>query len=139
MATLLSVLLLLLEAFSLVQSLPLAPPVCPPYGQFYKQRHLDNQSVGIHHLSYQRPDAQCRKFYSQEVEDVISRMHRKIADPDLFRLFENSYPNTLDTTVLWTGFAYANGSKTRHTDKDLAFVITGDMYAQRYSVLICWD
>ncbi|KAL8746177.1 MAG: hypothetical protein Q9190_001760, partial [Brigantiaea leucoxantha] len=52
-----------------------------------------------------------------------------IADPDLFRLFENSYPNTLDTAVLWSGFAFANGVGPPYSDEDLAFVITGDINA----------
>lgn len=45
-------------------------------------------------------------------------MKSKIKDPDLYRLFENSYPNTVDTAIKWKG--YANG-----TDEELTFVITG--------------
>ena len=54
-------------------------------------------------------------------------MRTKILDPDLFRLFENALPNTLDTAVKWKGFAWDNGTKGQETDEDLAFVITGDM------------
>ena len=32
----------------------------------------------------------CRTFTSQAVEDAITQMNSTIADPDLFRLFENS-------------------------------------------------
>ena len=122
-------LVLLIAAFLAVQSLPIGPSVCPPYGQFSKERHLGNLSAGVYQLPYQRPDPPCRKFYVQEVEDTILRMRDEIQDPDLYRLFENAYPNTLDTAILWTGFAYDNESETKYTDEDLAFVITGDMYA----------
>ena len=71
----------------------------------------------------------CRTFYSEEVEEAIERLRPKIADPDLFRLFENAFPNTLDTAVKWKGFAWKDGEKGVETDEDLAFVITGDMYA----------
>ncbi|KAL9577330.1 MAG: hypothetical protein Q9212_006430 [Teloschistes hypoglaucus] len=76
-----------------------------------------------------RPVEKCRKFQSAVLEETIARLHKKIADPDLFRLFENAYPNTLDTAVLWTGFAWENGSTSTFTDEDLAFVITGDINA----------
>ncbi|KAG9004221.1 hypothetical protein FRB94_002577 [Tulasnella sp. JGI-2019a] len=45
---------------------------------------------------------------------VIAKMKKIIKDPDLARLFENTYPNTLDTTV-----KYFDDSKTS------AFIITG--------------
>ncbi|KAL1988721.1 hypothetical protein VTN96DRAFT_8421 [Rasamsonia emersonii] len=69
-----------------------------------------------------RPPPECRTFVSPEVEQTIARMKRTIADPDLFRLFENSWPNTLDTTIKWRG--HAEGS-----DEELCFVITGDIDA----------
>lgn len=115
-----------------VHSAPLKPPVCPQYSEFAKQRHPGNLSAGIHQLPYQRPEIRCRKFFSQEVEDTILRMKDEIEDPDLFRLFENAYPNTLDTAILWTGFAYTDASNTSYSDEDLAFVITGDMQASRF-------
>lgn len=31
-----------------------------------------------------------------------------IKDPDLYRLFENSFPNSLDTAVKWKGYAVDN-------------------------------
>lgn len=100
---------------------------CPAYGDHSRQRHEGNRSTGLHELPYQRPPIHCRKFTSPEVEESIIDLKRGIQDPDLFRLFENAYPNTLDTAILWTGFAFEKGSETRYTDEDLAFVITGDM------------
>lgn len=39
-----------------------------------------------------------------EVEDVILRkMTSAIGDPDLYRLFQNTWPNTVDTTIKWHG------------------------------------
>ncbi|KAL1968048.1 hypothetical protein VTN77DRAFT_2177 [Rasamsonia byssochlamydoides] len=79
-------------------------------------------STGRYNLSSMRPPPECRTFTSPEVEQTISRMKGVIADPDLFRLFENSWPNTLDTTIKWRG--YADG-----TDEELCFLITGDIDA----------
>ena len=116
--------------FPITQSIPLPVserPTCPHYGSHAKQRHEGNRSIGLHELPYQRPSIECRTFLSPDVEESILRLKGKIHDPDLFRLFENAFPNTLDTAILWTGFAYEKGSETKHTDEDLAFVITGDM------------
>ncbi|KAL8765710.1 MAG: hypothetical protein Q9194_006483 [Teloschistes cf. exilis] len=104
-------------------------PSCPRYDDYAKHRDHEPYSQGKRHLPYQRPVEKCRKFYSPVLEETIARLHNKIADPDLFRLFENAYPNTLDTAVLWTGFAWENGSTSTFTDEDLAFVITGDINA----------
>jgi hypothetical protein len=60
-----------------------------------------------------------RKFTSQAVEEAIQRMHKTIRDPELVWLFENCFPNTLDTTVQ---FSTANGQPD-------TFVITGDIDA----------
>lgn len=95
---------------------------CPDYSSYSRQRH-EPFSTGVYNLSYQRPSPACRTFNSSVVEDVISRVQTVITDPDLFRLFENSYPNTLDTAIKWKGFA-ANNS-----EEDLCFIITGDINA----------
>src|SRR4029078_10195605 len=47
----------------------------------------------------QRPPAAERKFTSEAVEGKIQEVKKAIADPQLAWLFENCYPNTLDTTV----------------------------------------
>lgn len=69
-----------------------------------------------------RPTPDCRTFVSTDVEDTITRMEDVIRDPDLYRLFQNSFPSTLDTAIRWKG--YASG-----TDEELTFIITGDINA----------
>ena len=66
---------------------------------------------------------ECRTFTSQGVEDTITRMKTTIKDPDLYRLFENAYPNTLDTAIKWKGYAADNA------EEELTFIITGDINA----------
>jgi hypothetical protein len=46
-----------------------------------------------------RPPVAQRAFISDAVEDTIVRVKRIIRNPRLTTLFENCYPNTLDTTV----------------------------------------
>ena len=50
-------------------------------------------------LVTRRPRESERKFRSAGVEAYLQAMQRKIADPELRWLFENCFPNTLDTTV----------------------------------------
>jgi uncharacterized protein len=99
----------------------IASAQCPDYSDFSKQ-HNAPFSTGAYNLSYQRPSAECRTFKSQDVEDIILKFKNIIKDPDLYRLFENTYPNTLDTAIKWKG--NADG-----TDEELTFVITGDINA----------
>ena len=95
---------------------------CPDYSQ-YSQQLNPPLSSGKYKLAYQRPAPACRTFNSPVVEAAISSMQSVIKDPDLFRLFQNSYPNTLDTAVKWKGFA-ANSA-----NEELTFLITGDINA----------
>lgn len=95
---------------------------CPNYSYHSQQRH-EPFSPGAYSLSYMRPDPACRTFNSSSVEQAITRVNDTIYDPDLFRLFENTYPSTLDTAIRWKGVA-ANNS-----DEELVFVITGDINA----------
>ena len=127
--------LLLLSSWS-SRRCTLAAPIpdqhtCPRYDDYARLRDHPPFSEGRFRLPYQRPVKECRKFSVPLVEETIERLRGKITDPDLFRLFENAYPNTLDTAVLWTGFAWENWeNETEHgrsTEEDLAFVITGDM------------
>ncbi|MDQ6889095.1 MAG: glycoside hydrolase family 125 protein [Bacteroidota bacterium] len=66
-----------------------------------------------------RPPVADRKFTSKAVEETISKTKKQIADPELAWLFENCFPNTLDTTV---DFEMMDG-------KPDTYVITGDIDA----------
>ena len=66
-----------------------------------------------------RPDKAKRHFMSDAVEKVIVQTKKKLKDPKLSWMFENCFPNTLDTTV---DFGMKNG-------KPDTFVITGDILA----------
>ncbi|MCI2243347.1 glycoside hydrolase family 125 protein [Xanthomonas sp. PPL568] len=70
-------------------------------------------------LPSKRPPPGKRRFVSAAVERQLRTVKAGIADPRLAWLFENCYPNTLDTTVE-TG--------TRNGKPD-TFVITGDIEA----------
>ena len=66
-----------------------------------------------------RPPPAQRKFVSAAVEAEIARVKAKIGDPELAWLFENCYPNTLDTTVTL-------GTLRGKPD---TFIVTGDIDA----------
>ena len=95
---------------------------CPDYFVYADEQHGPS-SEGAYNLSYQRPPLPCRTFNSSLVESAISEMNGTIKDPDLFRLFENSFPNTLDTAIKWRGYAANNSAE------ELTFIITGDINA----------
>ena len=95
---------------------------CPDYSSYSRERHQPFSS-GRYALSFQRPSTSCRTFVSLAVESVVANMSAAIADPDLYRLFENSFPNTLDTAIKWRGRAANN------TAEELTFIITGDIDA----------
>lgn len=86
---------------------------CPDYSSYAYEKH-EPLSKGRFKLAYQRPAPRCRKFPLAEVEETIAAMKRTIRDPDLFRLFENCFPNTLDTAIAWKGLA----DKANGTDED---------------------
>jgi meiotically up-regulated gene 157 (Mug157) protein len=69
------------------------------------------------------------------VEKVIDDMKEKMIDKDLARIFENAFPNTLDTTVRW----HVDGSvkpKLKNSWDSKAwqgpqsFIVTGDINAE---------
>ncbi|PNS15674.1 Meiotically up-regulated protein 157 protein [Sphaceloma murrayae] len=111
-----------MRCFYVIQLLiALAYSQCPDYSQYSRQHHAPFSS-GVYNLSSQRPDIPCRTYSIPEVEVVINATKTEIADPDLSRLFENAYPNTLDTTIRWKG-------QSATTGEELTFVITGDINA----------
>lgn len=67
----------------------------------------------------QRPAKDNRNFTSEAVDNAIKEIKKKIADDELSWMFENCFPNTLDTTVQYEEI---NG-------KPDTFVITGDIHA----------
>jgi hypothetical protein len=67
----------------------------------------------------QRPKPENRKFISDAVELTLDKIKQYITDPVLSTLFENCFPNTLDTTV---SFKMENGIPD-------TFIITGDIDA----------
>ena len=66
-----------------------------------------------------RPPPEKRNFTSEAVEAKIVEVKKSIADPELAWLFENCFPNTLDTTV----------RAGQLEGKPDTFVITGDIDA----------
>lgn len=66
-----------------------------------------------------RPKISDRKFTSATVENAIRNIKKSIADPELAWIFENCFPNTLDTTVKFY----------QKKNKPFTYVITGDIDA----------
>lgn len=66
-----------------------------------------------------RPPKAERSFVSEAVEKLILEVKSSISDPELAWIFENCYPNTLDTTI---DYELING-------KPDTFIITGDIDA----------
>ncbi|KAJ7616584.1 Six-hairpin glycosidase-like protein [Roridomyces roridus] len=83
----------------------------------YSTQPQGTPSKGPLGLPYMRPDPACRTFNSSAVEKVVANLTSRMKDPDLARLFENTYTNTLDTTVKWF-------------NENLTFVVTGDIPAE---------
>lgn len=66
-----------------------------------------------------RPAVDDRHFTSEAIEKIIAEVKEAIKDPKLRWMFENCYPNTLDTTVKFQ-------MKGKKPD---TFVLTGDIHA----------
>ena len=98
---------------------------------FIRNATLASAGLFMNNLSYasrihppkkfisKRPALKDRKFTSVAVEAKIESVKKLIKDDELSWMFENCYPNTLDTTV---SFSTTNG-------KPFTYVITGDIDA----------
>ncbi len=75
--------------------------------------------LSVESFTLNRPAIDKRTFVSEAVEETIKLVKSKIADAELAWMFENCYPNTLDTTV---DFEMIDG-------KPDSFIITGDIDA----------
>ncbi|KAF1995000.1 glycoside hydrolase family 125 protein [Amniculicola lignicola CBS 123094] len=106
---------------------------CPVYTDYSAVKHAPYTNTRWN-LSYARPIPSCRTFVSHEVEETIERLREVIVDPDLMRVFENSWPSTLDTTIAWRGWSNKSydpgmGGEDDYEPEELSFVITGDIEA----------
>src|ERR1035441_9209992 len=70
-------------------------------------------------IDSKRPQVADRRFSSIAVEQYLAQTSKTIADPELAWLFNNCYPNTLDTTV----------QSGKFEGKPDTTVITGDIAA----------
>ena len=107
---------------------------CPDYRHYSFTPHRP-LSLGPLALPYQRPSPQCRTFSSPLVENIIGDVTTRMYDKDIARIFENAFPNTLDTTVKW----HTDGKKKHGHHKfyqngawegPQSFIVTGDINAE---------
>lgn len=111
-----------------VEVAPAAPKVkCPLSYESYMQKKPGPPSTGVRQFPLVRPPPECRTYRVPAVDSYIKEMESSIKDPDLYRLFENSFPNTLDTMVKWHG--YAKDEAGNETAEELSYIITGDIDA----------
>jgi len=90
-------------------------------GGLAASQYLNNNifSRSINDYVSNRPGTNERKFISDSVESVIAEVKNFIPNKELAWMFENCFPNTLDTTVT---YSESNGEPD-------TFVITGDIHA----------
>lgn len=122
-----------------VAAVPSSTPAkeCIKYEQLQRLKQKP-WSEGWRQFPYSRPSPECRTFKLPAMEELIEKMRGVVKDPDLFRLFENSYPNTLDTMIKWRGYAESIDVETGNattTDEELTYVITGDVRLSSIGVL----
>lgn len=100
---------------------------CVNYVDYSKKAHAP-YSKGKYRYPFMRPPLKCRTFASDAVEKLIVDLKLKIKSPDLARLVENCFPNTLDTTILWHKDGSSSSSKISLYPE--TFVVTGDIHAE---------
>lgn len=94
-----------------------AAPAAPKVAQ--SGSFTDHAKRFLGDYTTKRPAESARKFTSEAVEKKIAAVKARIKDPKLAWMFENCYPNTLDTTVEF---------KMKEGRPD-TFVLTGDIHA----------
>ncbi|KAI0022136.1 hypothetical protein F4780DRAFT_203345 [Xylariomycetidae sp. FL0641] len=112
---------------------------CPEYTHYSSYSHRPF-SEGPLELPYQRPNPRCRTFHSDAIEKVIEDITSRMADPDLARLFENTFPSTTDTTVKFHKRSASLEKKDKirggPDEEEIpwegthSFIITGDIIAE---------
>lgn len=110
----------------LQNAIPTPKPECPPFEKHMRKKP-GPPSTGSRQFPLVRPPPECRTYPVPAVDDYIAKMETSIKDPDLYRLFQNSFPNTLDTMVKWHG--YAKDADGNSTTEELSYIITGDIDA----------
>ena len=84
-----------------------------------------------------RPPQALRKFVSTAIEKSLIDMKSKVKDPELYCLFQNAFPNTLDTTIYHhvassssvSTIANTTIAEENYDNDDDTFIITGDITA----------
>lgn len=93
--------------------------LCDSYASSLTEGYMVSVRESIREYVSQRPDVSQRLFYSRSIEDKIKEVKKILVNPYLRWMFENCFPNTLDTTVHY-----------RTIDgEDDTFVYTGDIHA----------
>lgn len=97
--------------------------VMPAYGGEVPVCAADQTSVHLKSINFNktnRPDKKERLFHSKEVEKQIKRVKGLLTNQKLAWMFENCFPNTIDTTVHY---------RVGEDGKNDTFVYTGDIHA----------
>ena len=88
-------------------------------GSFWNEPTLPSAAEVLADYVCQRPAPDKRQFTSEAVEKAIRETKAQLKDPKLAWMFENCFPNTLDTTC----------EHKKRDGKPDTFVITGDIHA----------
>lgn len=111
---------------------------CLNYGKYASTIHMKQDNELNTDISFQRPPKICRTFQSNLIDKFITQFKKRLKNPNLARIFENTLPNTLDTTILWHVTSEENHRLNNHPNKQFqhrneipeTFVVTGDIHAE---------